>query len=144
MRRAIAGLAVLLVAGCGGKQAAPAAASDPKALFQQFDQAMMTKQLAQVAGMIDFAAQAAAENPDFDTFPASQQKLILDKMREDTVSQLAQMAYPTGGLQPGEPEIAGDTATVRSTDGSVALSLKKSGAGWKIVGGLPGMTSSGG
>lgn len=135
---------LLLCAGCGGKKSPTTAAADPKDLFAQFDHAMMTKQLAGVAALIDFAAQAAAENPDFATFPKSQQKLITDKMREDTIAQLAQMPYPAGGLQAAEPQVAGDSATIASTDGTVRLTLKKTADGWRIVGGLPGMTSAGG
>lgn len=139
MRRLALLLPLLLATACG-KPPAGGGGDDPAALWTAFDQLMRSGNYAQVAAMVDFKAAAAADNPDFAAFPSSQQTLITGEMKKSTIAALAGLGYPSSGLKAGPPQVTGETATIASEDGSIALTLTRSADGWKIIGGLPGMT----
>lgn len=138
MRRLALLVPLLLATACGKPSAA--GGDDPAAVWATFDQLMRSGKYAQVAAMVDFKAAAVADNPDFATFPASQQTLIAGKMKESTIAALTGLGYPSSGLKAGPPQVSGETATIASEDGAIALTLAKGADGWKIVAGLPGMT----
>jgi hypothetical protein len=148
MRRLAAGAlaAMALLGGCG-KGGGTSSADSPQALFDLFDAAMKAGRFEQAAALVDYEAQANKANPDVDTGAGKfGQKQITDKMREATTAGLKSLGYPSDGMKAAAPVVTGATATVSATGGgkSITLQMANGGEGWKIVGGVPGMTSEGG
>lgn len=135
-------LALPLLAACQPK----ASLDTPAAAFETFNQAMKSGDAEAAADVVDFDLIAAAANPDWDSIPPGQRGQITDKMREDTVKGLTSTGYPSEGMTAAAGAPAGDTATVTATGGgqSLTLRLKQTDGGWKIVDGVPGMTTSSG
>ncbi len=134
-------LVTLTLAGCKSPQA-----TSPAGCFAQFNDAMGRSDYAAAAELIDFDAIAAAANPDWDSFPAGQRTQITARMRDDTEAGLRSMGYPAGGMTAGAPAVDGQDATVVATGGgkTLTLTLRQGQQGWRIVGGVPGMTTSSG
>jgi len=138
--------ALLALCGCHGGGAVTSADS-PKALFEAFDTAMRAGNYDQAAALVDYEAQASKANPDVDTGAGKfGQKHITDKMKEATTAGLKGLGYPADGMKPEATIEQGGHATVKANGGgkSITLEMAQSGDGWKIVGGVPGMTSEGG
>lgn len=134
----LAGALLVAVAGCGG----PAVNTEtPDALFASFDAAMRAGQWERAADLVDYGAQAGAENEDLDTAAQGQQKLITARMREATIAGLRTWGWPPTGLTPGPVQNLGARTMVEASGGglTVNLLLAPGADGWRIVGGVPGM-----
>ena len=142
MRRWAMGLAgVMMLAGCGHKAAT--GGETPDATFAQFDQAMQAGEYDQAAALIDYDYLAQQANPDWDSIPPGQQREITGKMAEDAAGRLKAMGYPSGGMTSPGMVANGDSAMLKASGGGQALSLgmTKTEAGWRIISGLPTMTT---
>jgi hypothetical protein len=130
------------LAGCRS-QGPTGPGATPEDTFAAFDKAMQSGDYATAAALVDYSVLAQQANPDFGTFPASQQKLITDKMRESTTAGLQTLGYPTTGGMTATASTAGDKATVQASGGgkSLNLQMQQGDGGWWITGGIPGMTS---
>lgn len=137
--------AVLCFAGClaGCQRPAP---SSPDATFAAFDQALRKADYNAAADCIDFNQLGRQGNPDWDTFPPSQQHLIASKMREATIQELGSWGYPTAGMSAAPAQVNGTNAAVTAEGGgkTLKLTLQQVDGIWQITGGVPGMTSSSG
>ncbi|MBI2298682.1 MAG: hypothetical protein HYU66_06980 [Armatimonadetes bacterium] len=129
---------------CGCKQAADL--SSPEKTFAAFDAALKGGDSAAAAELVDYDYLAQQGNEDLGTAAKQQQKLITDKMREDTAKGLGSMGYPSGGMQAGPAQVSGEQATItaQGEGKSLTLQFRNGGDGWKIVGGIPGMTTTSG
>lgn len=134
--------AALLLPGC--RKAANGPGETPEATFEAFNNAMTSAAYADAAALIDYDALAKAANPDWDSFPPGQQQQIAAKMAADAATRLAAMGYPAEGMAVSGSVINGARASLKVDGGgkSLKLELARSEAGWKIVAGLPTMTTS--
>lgn len=135
---------VALVTGLVGCKPSPP--NSPLATFEAFDRAMRSGDTKAASELVDYDALGRQGNPDWDSFPPSQQKLIAAKMREATEAGLGAWDYPAEGMVADPPQIDVNEATVTARGGGRELQLQmgKSGDRWWITGGVPGMTSDSG
>ncbi|MBI5835537.1 MAG: hypothetical protein HZB16_24805 [Armatimonadetes bacterium] len=139
----VLGLVATALAGCSGGK--PATAADtPEALFALFAKAMETGDYEAAAALVNYDAQASAENENMDVTAKSQRNLIGGKMKEATVEGLKSWGWPQAGMKAEAPVVQGDHAVVVANGGgkAISLSLARGADGWQIVGGVPGMTAA--
>ena len=130
MRKAamlLAGLFVLSLIGCGGKQTADRVA-------REFVGAMKAGQYKKAALLWDYDTDARRENPDWDTFGESQRKLIIDKLAEGRATVLEMWAtHFTQDTKIMEVSESGDQAQAIIEGGRVSkIDLIKSGETWRV------------
>ena len=133
-----AGALLAVLAGCGG---GGTDTSTPEALFASFDAAMRASQWERAADLVDYGAQAGAENEDLDTAAQGQQKLITARMRDATIAGLQTWGWPADGLTPGVTQNLGACSMIEASGGGLTVNLlmAQGAEGWRIVGGVPGM-----
>ncbi|MBC7289376.1 MAG: hypothetical protein H5T86_15310 [Armatimonadetes bacterium] len=103
----------------------------PEALATAFVQAIQNGNYSKAAEMLDWDGIARQQNPDWDSFPASQRSLIAGKLKEQLQPQLQQLASRLHGATVTDVSVTGDVAQARA--GGVVLSMKRTERGWKIA-----------
>lgn len=131
------GLFVLsAVAGCGKKAQAATSAQEAVELFLQ---RLSAQDYEGAADLIAWPAMAAVSNPDWHSFPPSQRKLIIDRVRSESMSDLQalsdEVAKGAAELRP-QPTESPDMFLVQTAGQPLFIRTVQTQDGWQVL--LPG------
>lgn len=131
-------VAASLVGGCGKRAATTSASAEgPDAVAAAFDKDMRNNDVEAAAKLFAYDTIARARNEDWDSIPAGQRRLILARVRDDRVTELAriQPVYVNGGYAPGPAQASGPRASVafQGQSGTMTMTLVREGDAWKIL-----------
>jgi len=123
-------LAAVLATGCS-----KSGGSTPQVVAQWFLDALEAGNWSKAADLMAWEQIARSQNPDWDSFPASQRNLIIGRLKEQQRSELQSMASRVAGAQIGAAQIKDNTAilAVQSQAGAATLTLKKGKKGWEVL-----------
>lgn len=128
------GLLVLsAVIGCGKKAQAAASAQEAVELLLE---RLSAQDYEGAADLIAWPVMAAASNPDWDSFPSSQRKLIIDKVRSESMSDLQALSNEVakGGaeLRP-QPTDVPEVFLVQTAGQPVFIRAVQTQDGWQVL-----------
>lgn len=129
----VVGLAVAVLAGCGGHTTK---AATPEQAAKMLIAAATAGNMKAADDMIAWDALAKQSNPDWDTIAKNQRTLIIDKEKQLNAGVLKKFVTPLIGGQVGQAMTQGNTAqvAVSTSAGQITLQAAKTDdEGWKII-----------
>lgn len=126
-------LALFVAAGCGRKTLGATSAQDAVALFLH---RLAAADYEAAADLVAWGEMARTSNPDWDSLPPSQRKLILDKLRSQGMPALQALgAYvAAAGAEPTpQPSEAPTVFLIQGTGQPLVIEAVETQDGWQVL-----------
>ncbi|MCX7600251.1 MAG: hypothetical protein N2512_15490 [Armatimonadetes bacterium] len=125
--------ALLAVAGCGRKSRG---AASPEEAAKLFAARVAAQDYEGAADLIAWGEMARSANPDWDDFPSSQRKLIVDKLRDQNMPVLRAIGA-TLSKTAAKPQVESlgkqDSYLVRLGTEVLVLGTVQTAEGWQVL-----------